>query len=107
MALLQAIVMQSDRSSLCCQRHSLNAAEGPVTEEDKKEMATCKRSEAVQHAMSLLSLQYFSSLHAVLARDSLNTLAFDKFLESDAVKQLQSTALDLRFVLTSFSQEVF
>lgn len=48
--------------------------------------------------MKLLTLQFFSSLHALLGNDSLYTLDENSVRQRKAVKQLQCTILDLSLV---------
>lgn len=80
--------------------------ERSVTTEDGVSIATCERSEAVNHAMSLLILQLFSRLHALFVSGFLCPLDGDKPPIGTAVKQLQFTAPFLSLVFSSLPHEL-
>lgn len=66
--------------------------------DEKVNRTARERSGAVDHAKGLVTLQFFSPLHALLRNDCLYTLGRDKLLERKAVKRLQVTAPALSFL---------
>lgn len=74
--------------------------------EKKADEAAWERSDAVDHALRLLTLQFLSFLHALLAGTSLYALDDDRLSESNAVKELQFNALAFPFLFASLLDNV-
>lgn len=70
-----------DGSSPRFLRESLDEVEGPVTTEEEVDEAAWERSEAVDYAMCLLALQFFSHPQALDASNSLYTIDDDRPVE--------------------------
>lgn len=79
----------------------------PVTTEEEADKAAWEHSGALSHAVHLLTLQYFSHVHALPSSRILYTIDNDRLLELDAVKQLQPTASTIPVVSAFVSLEVF
>lgn len=106
MASLQALLSCSNSFPSRSQRASLREVSGLVATEERVDRAARERSEADDHAMRLLTSQFFSYLHALLVNSSLYSLDHDRLLEWNTVEMLQCTAPAFIFVFASLSHEI-
>lgn len=76
-----------------------------MTTKEKVRKATWELSKAVDHAMRLPALWFFSHLHAFLGNSSLQTLRGDRILKRNAIRELQFTAPAFPTVFAPHSRE--
>lgn len=105
-ALLHIKKSRSDGFSLRSSQESLHFVKGPVTTQKKVKNAAWERSGNADHAMRLLTFQFFSYGHALLGTIRLYTVDNDTLLEVEAVKQLQCTAPPLLSVFACCSMNL-
>lgn len=105
MALLHVTVSRSDVFLPGGQRTSIDGVRHPVTTEVEIEKAAWERFKAMDPAMDLLNLQFFSHFRALLDRRSLYTLDNDHTFKQNVARQLQAAAPGLTFVFTLLIDE--
>lgn len=72
-----------------------------VSAEKEVDKAAWKRSESKNHAMRLLTVEFFKYLHALLGSNVLYALENEKLLQWSAVEQFYFTASVLQPVIAS------
>lgn len=78
----------------------------PVTTDEEVNKSAWERSNAANHTMRLLTMQFFGHLHALFGSDSSHILDDNNLLEWNEVRTLYFTALALSVVFAELLHEV-